>query len=136
METDISINRNFVSKLGGNCDSCLQDKLYNSSYTSSSPYFNYIVNTMGVTYDQSLCYLICLQDKIVEACNCSLGMLPDYVGISKYLKYEDLQCVLKIATIFDTYGGSCNAKCPSVTLLNIQPKQIKLPFQMNIINHC
>ena len=66
---------------------------------------------------------------------CSLGMLPDYVGISKYLKYEDLQCVIKIATIFDTYGGSCNSKCPSVTLLNIQPKQIKLPFQMNIINH-
>jgi hypothetical protein len=115
METDISINRNFVSKLGGNYGSCLQDISNNSSYVSTSEYFNYIVNTMKVMYDQSLCYLICFQDKVIQGCSCSVGILPDYNGVPACRAFTDMFCMQAIATSFNTAGvsDSCNSKCPA-----------------------
>ena len=116
METDISINRNFIYKLGGNYGSCLQDISNTSSYASSSPYFNYIVKTMCVTYDQSLCYLICLQDKIIQACNCSAGLLPEYKGVPACRKVLDIFCIKGSVASFTSEGVTdfCNANCPAV----------------------
>ncbi len=113
METDIAINRNFVSKLSGNYGSCLQDISNTSLFASKSEYFKYIVNTMQVTYEKSLCDLICFQDKIIQECNCSLGILPGYKEVQACY-FDGIDCVQKFMNSFITTDSfeSCDSKCP------------------------
>jgi hypothetical protein len=113
METDIAINRNFVSKLGGNYGSCLQDVSSASFYAKKSEYFNFIVNKLKVTYDQILCYSICFQDKVIQECNCSVGTLPDYKEVNPCTIF-DIDCAKKIVSSFFTADSfeSCDSNCP------------------------
>ena len=111
-ETDIVINRNFVSKLAYPYGDCLMDTSNTSTFASQSEYFKYIVNTQGLSYDQSYCYLICLQDKVVQGCNCSLGILPNYRNIVS-CSFADMQCIQNVIKNFTANGAcSCISACP------------------------
>ena len=114
METDISINRNFVSYLGAPYGGCLLDTLKTSAFASKSPYFDYIVNTQGLSYDQGYCYLICLQDKIILDCNCSIGLLPNYGNSTACTSYFQILCMQKKVVKFlqNEFPESCVTGCP------------------------
>ena len=114
METDITVNRNFISYLGAPYDNCLMDSKATSTFALQSAYFKYIVVTQGLSYDQSYCYLICLQDKVIQACNCSVGVLPNYGNVGSCTNYAQTLCVLSTVGSFSQSGvaDSCVSPCP------------------------
>ena len=113
-ETDIAINRNFVSKIDAPYGNCLLDTSSSSAFASRSEYFNYIVNTQGLSYDQGYCYLICLQDIAIKNCNCTAGLLPNYGNASACFTIFDLQCIQEVAISFENAQvlDVCVRKCP------------------------
>ena len=114
METDISIKRNFVSKLSSPYGNCLMDTSKTSSFASQSASFNYIVNTLGVTYEQGYCYLLCLQTQIIQKCNCQAGVLPYYGNTTTCLTFSQINCGADLVRYFNKNGAttSCVNSCP------------------------
>ncbi len=111
LETDIKVNRNFVTKLDAPYSKCLKDTTRTSTFTST--YFDYIVKVLGVKYSQQYCYLLCLQEQIVSKCGCALGLLPAYKNLSVCLVSE-LTCVVDSVIGFNKNGSSdiCVNGCP------------------------
>ena len=54
LETDIKVNRNFVTKQAAPYSKCLKDTTSTSTFTST--YFDYLVKVLGVQYSQQYCY--------------------------------------------------------------------------------
>ena len=87
-ETDLKINRNFVSKLGLPYSLCIKN---NTEFNSE--FRDYIVKDLNKTYSQQHCYLICLQKHVIDECNCSSIWLPLNYKNTKFCNYKKIDCI-------------------------------------------
>ena len=79
----ISMQRKFTSKLPKPYSACDID---NTNPSSDSAYFNLISHT-PYQYNQELCVIQCVQEKVIRTCNCSIPFLLDLYNVS--CKNED-----------------------------------------------
>ena len=129
-ETDIKINRNFVSKLGAPFGNCIKDTSSSSQF--SSKYFDYIVNQKKLNYQQDYCYLLCLQDKIINACNCVAGIFPSFGNKSMCISFNEVNCLMDVVTRFsgNNTDSDCSQSCPlecDFVEYNIMTSKSKFP---------
>ena len=115
-ETDIIINRNFISKLPAPHGNCLEDASINSTF--SSPYFDYIVRTLKVNYSQEYCNSFCLQRQTINYCGCSNVFLAVYLNTTDYCSYNQtnqtqFDCVWTVNALYGhEFNDHCKKSCP------------------------
>ena len=109
-ETDLKINRNFVSKLGEPYSNCLKTQDSNIG----SYFFNYITNNISKTYSKQLCYSLCLQKYIINSCECSSIFLPVNYENSSYCTSEKSSCMnlAMLKMFYDKHHQNCIEACP------------------------
>ena len=64
-ESYLSVKRNFRTKLEPPYGNCMND-------TSSSLFYEYIVNKINRSYNQELCLKICAQYQLIQTCGCQV----------------------------------------------------------------
>jgi hypothetical protein len=74
----ISMQRKFTSKLPKPYSACDID---NTNPSSDSTYFNLVSHT-PYQYNQELCVIQCMQEKVIHICNCSIPFLLDLYNVS------------------------------------------------------
>jgi hypothetical protein len=111
-ETDIVVNRNFVSKLETPYGDCLKD--VSNSSTFSSFCFDYIVKTLGIRYSQKQCFGLCIQKNIIDTCNCTNTLIPTFNDANNYCSPSDFPCVMELINTFGDIQASkdCKIACP------------------------
>ena len=113
-DTDIIINRNFLSKLPQPHGYCLEDTSLTSKY--NSPYFDYIVRTLNQIYSQEYCYNLCLQAQTIRYCACSNVQLPVYLNTTRFcssINLTEYACVWKIVPLYEKeFANHCKTSCP------------------------
>ena len=117
-ETDLKVNRNFISKLGPPYSKCLK---LGSKPDFNSEFYDYIVNTLKLNYSQQHCYLICLQKQVISRLACSSLWLPVYKS-SKYCTH-DKHHHLVIAEILE---GESIEECQAACLLDCEFVEYKI----------
>lgn len=110
-ETNLIVNRNFISKLEKPYGNCLKDTTNTSKFNSI--YFRHMVENLA-KYNQEYCLLICEQDLINKKCNCTNELLPAF---QKLDFCENETQILCMADILDKFGESslvfdCQTDCP------------------------
>jgi hypothetical protein len=105
--TDFIIERNFIKNLEKPYGICVPE-----TNVANYKYMNYIINTLGVSYTHNYCFKICLQDLIIQSCNCSSIFLPTYnIFVSNYCDvFDDVICQLNTLSSHDT--SYCHTECP------------------------
>ena len=113
-ETDLIVNRNFISKIEAPHGDCLKDTSKESK--SSSFYFDYLVRKLGVEYSQETCFGLCVQKKIMDTCNCSNTWMPVFNTSTRFcLNYiPELKCRNNVLSSFSksTAPEECKKACP------------------------
>ncbi len=113
-ETDIIINRNFVSKLPFPYGDCLEDTSENAKF--SSPYFDYIVKKLKVNYTQQYCHSFCLQKQTIKYCGCANAYLAVYLNTTDFCFYKNKtqwDCVWEVnARYGEEFDDHCKNSCP------------------------
>ena len=117
-KTFISVKRTFVSNSPFPYTDC-QDLT-----TYSSPLYNFIINSKQYSkYRQQDCFNLCIQESIIEQCNCSYsGFDNPYYGssnssIQACINWSDYKCFTKQLNTFDPVecaSQSCPLECESV----------------------
>ena len=108
-DTNLIVNRNYVTYLGYPYGDCLEDITENSAY--SSKYFDYIVRNLKIKYSEELCYSLCLQSLVIEVCNCSVPLTPIYEKSTNFCT-DDI-CYLDLINNFEIrYPSYCEDQCP------------------------
>ena len=90
VETDLKVNRNFISKLGSPYSDCFKQ---NTDNNFESEFWDHITNYMNKTYSQQLCYSLCMQKYIIDQCNCSSIWLPINYKNTKFCNYKKRDCI-------------------------------------------
>jgi hypothetical protein len=113
VETDFIVNRNFISKLPDPYGNCI------SGNGSHSEYFDYIVNNLAKNYSQTLCFQICLQNQIIQNCQCANSFLLFYKNnsINYCLTLNEISCSANFimnSSISTTCTNMCPSECYSV----------------------
>jgi hypothetical protein len=108
-ETDVKVNRKFTSKLSYPHGDCLKD----ATKDIRSDYIDYIVNRLGLSYNQQYCYLVCLQTQIINFCNCSCAILPSNNTSNLCYTLPQLNCMMKYISSFENKGNLCSENCPA-----------------------
>jgi hypothetical protein len=113
-ETDLIVNRNFISKLEFPYGDCLKDTSSKTVFTSY--YFDYLVKTMKVEYNQENCFALCLQKYIMESCNCSNSFMPAFNFTTHFCVNPrvEIPCMKNVITNFSKTSASlkCQEACP------------------------
>ena len=68
-ETDVKIVRNFISKLGGLYSLCINTNTDSSSIKNfyfPTEFYDYINQTLGLSYTQQYCFALCLQKQSIN----------------------------------------------------------------------
>ena len=116
-KTFISVKRTFVSNSPFPYTDC-QDL---TSY--SSPFYDFIINSNPYSkYRQQDCFNLCIQESIIEQCNCSYsGFDNPYYGsnssVQACINWNDYKCFTKQLNAFDPVecaSKSCPLECESV----------------------
>ena len=111
-QTDLKINRNFISKLGLPYSDCVKN-----NNNLKSEFYDYIVNTLKLAYSQQHCYSICLQKEIFDECGCSISWFHKYEN-SSFCGSEKNECLAYITKItvnkllHEKLNTYCLRKCP------------------------
>ena len=111
-ETDLIINRNYITKLASPYGDCLDDTSENSSFTSQ--YFDYIVRTLKQGYTQEYCYSFCLQKQTIKYCGCSNSYLPVFLNTKEYCaNVTQYSCVWSVNEKYgNEFTDHCKSSCP------------------------
>ena len=113
-ESDIIINRNFVSKLPLPHGDCLEDTSGNSKF--SSPYFDYIVKILKVNYTQQYCQSFCLQNQTINYCGCANAYLAVFLNTTVFCHYDnetEWDCVWEVVVKYgEEFDAECKKSCP------------------------
>ena len=107
-ETDLIMNRNFLSRLSPPYGKCMATEF-------SSDLYNYIVNTLNVSYSQEYCYSLCMQQQTKNNCSCVNLFLPMFLNDNtSFCVSAQVDCMRNLANQFgNTIGNSiCTAACP------------------------
>ena len=112
-ETNLIVNRNFVTKLEKPYGNCLKDATNSSKF--GSIYFKHMVSKLDLRYNQEYCLLICEQNLINTQCNCTNELLPTFKDKLEICENETQ--ILCMAEILDKFGETslvfdCQAECP------------------------
>jgi hypothetical protein len=108
VETDFIVNRNFISKLPDPYGNCISGSEVNSEY------FDYIVNNLGKNYSQNLCFQLCIQNQIIQNCQCASSFLLLYKNdsINYCSAINDIMCSAHVV-MNSTFNTICTNMCPS-----------------------
>ena len=111
-DTDIIVNRNFISKLPARYGNCLDDTT--SSSTFSSTYFDYIVRNKGYNYSQEHCFQLCIQQQTINYCGCANVWIPSFDNSSlKYCTATEVDCAITVVKVYgNNFTDQCNSACP------------------------
>ena len=113
-DTDVSVSRNFVTKLEKPHGDCLLDKSKDSKFSSSV--FDYMVRSQGIEYSQRYCLDLCVQRGTIEKCNCSNVFLPLFNDSSYIcLQVDEQLCLYEFVIYFGSNKNQiddCNKQCP------------------------
>jgi hypothetical protein len=112
-ETDLIINRNFITKLPSPYGNCIADTSSTSKF--DSVFLDYIVKTKKIEYSQKYCYSLCLQYHIMTNCNCSNLNLPIFNNSNNICSAKyDVFCMNLQVNNFASSNSSkiCTQKCP------------------------
>jgi hypothetical protein len=107
-ETDLKINRNFISKLKPPHGDC-QDESVDTEIA------NYMKELGLNKYSQNLCMQVCQQQETIKLCNCSNPLWPKFdkkSHICSSLSNKSLNCALIFTGIESKLFESCFKKCP------------------------
>jgi hypothetical protein len=131
VETDLKINRNFISKLGPPFNDCLEE---NTKNTFKSEIMDHIVNDLNKTYSQQHCYSLCMQKYIIDECNCSSIWLPINYKNTKFCNYKKIDCITYATRqIFSKKKNSvCIKQCPlecNIIEYKISSSRISFPSE-------
>jgi hypothetical protein len=106
----MSMQRKFTSKLPKPYSDCDIDNTNPNHF--DSPYYNLILNS-SFQYSQDLCVIQCVQEQVIQICNCSIPIYLDLYNVSCKTDTESL-CAVEIL-----YTGqlsstviNCISKCP------------------------
>ena len=113
-ETDLIINRNFISRMPFPYGSCMQTEF-------SSDLYKYIVNTLNISYSQEYCFSLCLQNQTKINCGCINVFLPMFESDnSSFCSNEQIECM---SNFVNTFGktpsnticqSACEFECESI----------------------
>lgn len=108
-ETDLKINRHFISKLGPPYSKCLKR---GKKPDINSEFFDYIVYSLKLNYSQQYCYLLCLQKQIISACECSSIWLPKYKNTTYCTYDKHHHAVMAKILAGEKNSEDCVTACP------------------------
>jgi hypothetical protein len=111
--TDLIVDRNFITKLSAPYGDCLDDTSSSSKFTSQ--YFDYIVKTSGQNYTQKYCYLLCVQSQTIKYCSCANYNLPIFKNASTHFcnSTTEWNCVYQSISKYETnISDECLKGCP------------------------
>ena len=105
-ETYLSVKRNFITKLESPYGNCLND-------TSSTQFYNYIVNKINRSYSKELCLKICTQYQLIQECGCQSFLYIFYQDTSAgYCKNsQQLTCLRNFINNYTLALDSCKTSC-------------------------
>jgi hypothetical protein len=92
-ETNIAINREYVKQLPkpfSNCD------LSSSSPISFSSKLYDMFPKLGIKYKQSICFDLCYQTKLKEACNCLDPVFDSFYDLKSCYSSDEYECLYDI----------------------------------------
>jgi hypothetical protein len=107
-ETDLKVNRQFISKLGYPYTKCFRK---GSKLNFNTEFYDYIVNILKLNYSQQYCYLLCLQKQVLSKLDCSSLWLPVYKN-SKFCTHDKHQHTVIVKTLHSKNAEDCKAACP------------------------
>ena len=117
METNIGVEREFISRLGRPYSGCV-DGTTSESY--DSPLYQAIFNTLDQTvYRQKYCFKLCYQQSVVSLCSCYDPQYPNAFPNSSLTVCQttsQLFCMTNQQKVFETNGTNafpnCTNNCP------------------------
>jgi hypothetical protein len=86
------MQRQFTSKLPKPYSDCDIDNTNPNHF--DSPYYNLILNS-PFQYSQDLCVIQCVQEQVIQICNCSIPIYLDLYNVSCKTDTESL-CAVEI----------------------------------------
>ena len=106
------MKREFTNKLGSPYSNCLTDLTPPNEYANEL--FGYF-NELNVTYyDQTFCFKMCYQDKLIDSCSCCDIITPSIRNATYCSNSTELLCLANFFVIFATadLNSFCNNACP------------------------
>jgi hypothetical protein len=111
--TDLIVDRNFITKQPAPYGDCLSDTSRSSTF--SSQYFDYIVKAKGQNYSQEYCFSLCVQQQTIKYCGCANFYLPVFTNSSTlYCKTTvQLDCMNNVVINYGSnFTSDCTSACP------------------------
>ena len=111
-DTYIGVKREFTNKLGSPYSNCLTDLTPPNEYANEL--FGYF-NELNVTYyDQTFCFKMCYQDKLIDSCSCCDIITPSIRNASYCSNSSELMCMNNFLAFFTTADLNylCDNACP------------------------
>ena len=114
LKTYVGINRHFTNKLNQPYSNCLQTLTVLKGNSYSSKLVSYFDELNITYYDQSFCYKLCYQDKLINNCGCADIKT---VTLNNYLfcaSNQELDCLNSYDEIFSLsdINSFCEGACP------------------------
>ena len=111
-ETYVNIKREYSNKLASPYSDCLVD--LNSENEYAKVLFRYFAELNVTYYDQTFCYDVCYQDKLINKCGCLDVFTPTIRNSSYCANDSEVACLNQFDKFFSTTDlrSFCESACP------------------------